>query len=196
MAQHDSDSCTSPAAAIVVSARHAKRQRLENSGSKDAAAAKQHGGLDAAELDVQQSSQGCMPPEEDAMVPSTSHLARAAGSHSQLATLDSWVPSEQTLLARRGSSSLAVAADGGDGVSAHVLPLIAVPVAQPASELVLEATVPLKSKQQQQQLPQQQQQPAGSDAAVLDGLGSSSLSRGCRRGTPRQQQPVLTEVRS
>lgn len=161
MTQHDTDSCTSQAgAAAEACSRHAKRQRLDTGqsqlrtvcGSDADAAAK--GELDARDFAFPPASRSCTPPEEDAMVPSASRLARAEGSHSQLAALDCcWVPSEAALLGRRDSSSLAAA--GGDDMSAHVLPQIAVtPLA--------EATVPQtrqQQQQQQQQRCQRRQQP-------------------------------------
>ncbi len=191
MTQHDTDSCTSQAgAAAEACSRHAKRQRLDTGqsqlrtvcGSDADAAAK--GELDARDFAFPPASRSCTPPEEDAMVPSASRLARAEGSHSQLAALDCcWVPSEAALLGRRDSSSLAAA--GGDDMSAHVLPQIAVtPLA--------EATVPQTRQQQQQQ---QQQRAGGSDATYLDGLDSSSRAGDSQGDTSRQQQqPMLTEV--
>lgn len=185
--QHDTDSCTSPAgAAAEACSRHAKRQRLDigqsqlRSGGGSSADAAAKGELDARDFAFPPASPGCTPPEDDAMVPSASRLARAEGSHSQLAALDCcWVPSEAALLGRRDSSSLATAGD--DGMSAHVLPQIAVtPLA--------EATVPQTRQQQQQRA-------ASSDATYLTGLNSSSREGDSQGDTSRQQQqPMLTEV--
>lgn len=209
MTRLDDDSCCGDALEGAVP-RHLKRQRLNSgkagaqpcSSAEDLVTAGRQSQFDMQELPSSQS--GAMA-GDDALVPSDSaRLARAAGSYSQLATLDSWVPSPHALTGRRNSSSAVLQhadmpwqgggtggagiaggrSDAGD-VSAHILPQIVVP-SQPQPVLQQpDATVPLRQQRQQAPLTKQ---------AFVDSLSTFAAADEGSRSAEPAQQTTLTEV--
>ena len=187
----------------AAAARQVKRQRIAScSGSPPAALQAMNSCKHGA--DETPSSQSGGTAGDDALVPSdTSRLARAAGSYTQLTSLDSWVPSQQALKVRCGSVSTPqhtdnsdACSEGGDckarhdcdsvaaAISAHVLPQIVAPGQQQPTLQQPDATVP--AQQQRKPLSDRQFVASLEDAAVF-------LDEGSRSATA-DQLPALTEV--
>lgn len=183
--------------------RQVKRQRIAScSGSPQSALQVMTSCKHAA--DDTPSSQSGGTAGDDALVPSdTSRLARAAGSYTQLTSLDSWVPSQQALKGRCSSVSTPAHTDNSDGcseggeyraghdcdpdaaaVSAHVLPQIVAPGQQQPTLQQPDATVP--AQQQRKALSDRQFVASLEDAAVFSDEGS--------RSAPSEQLATLTEV--
>ena len=202
MTRLDGDACSAERF-DAAAARQVKRQRIASCGGSPQAALQAMTSCKHAANDTPSSQSGGTA-GDDALVPSdTSRLARAAGSYTQLTSLDCWVPTQQALKGRCSSVSTPQHTDNSDdcsegvdcrngddhepitaAVSAHVLPQIVAPGQQQPTPQQPDATVP--AQQQRKPLSDRQFVASLEDAAVFLDEGS--------RSAPSEQLATLTEV--